>query len=48
MRRLLVISSAVLLALLTAGCGSKIDARTAGETEGLYLDIDELKYQVQI
>ena len=48
MRRLLVISSALLLALLAAGCGNKIEARTSGETEGLYLDIDELKYQVQI
>ena len=48
MRRLLVISAALLLALLGAGCGSHIEARTSGETEGLYLDIDELRYQVQI
>jgi len=48
MRRLLVISAALLLALLASGCGGEIEARTSGDTEGLYLDIDELKYQVQI
>jgi hypothetical protein len=48
MRRLLVISAALVLALLATGCGNKIDTRTSGETEGLYLDIDELKYQIQI
>jgi hypothetical protein len=48
MKRLPVIVAALLLALPAAGCGSKIEARTSGETEGLYLDIDELKYQVQI
>ena len=48
MRRLLVISAALLLALLTAGCGNKQETVTLGETEGIYLDIDDLKYQVQI
>ncbi len=48
MKRLIVIAAALVLALLAAGCGNKIDARTLGETEGVYLDIDELQYQVQI
>jgi hypothetical protein len=39
----------LLLALtaVLAGCGNKIETRTIGETEGLYIDIGELKYQVQ-
>jgi hypothetical protein len=48
MRRLLVISAAIFCALLAAGCGNKEETVTLGETEGIYLDIDELKYQVQI
>jgi hypothetical protein len=47
MRRLLVISAA-LCALLGAGCGNKQETVTLGETEGIYLDVDHLKYQVQI
>jgi hypothetical protein len=35
-------------ALALAGCGNKIETRTLGETEGLYLDVGDLKYQVQI
>jgi hypothetical protein len=35
-------------ALALAGCGNKLEVRTQGETEGLYIDIGELKYQVQI
>ena len=40
----------LLLALLgaLAGCGNKTETRTVGETEGLYVDIGELKYQVQL
>lgn len=48
MRRLLVISSALVCALFAAGCGNKQETITLGETEGIYLDIDDLKYQVQI
>jgi hypothetical protein len=48
MRRLLVISTALACALLAAGCGNKQETVTLGETEGIYLDIDNLKYQVQI
>jgi hypothetical protein len=39
---------AVLCALLAAGCGNKAETVTQGETEGIYLDVGELKYQVQI
>ena len=48
MRRLLVISAALLCALFAAGCGNKEATVTVGDTEGIYLDIDDLKYQVQI
>ena len=48
MRRLIVISAALLCAVFAAGCGNKQETVTLGETEGIYLDIDELKYQVQI
>ena len=47
MRRLLVISAALLCALSVAGCFNKHEV-TVAETEGIYLDVDELKYQVQI
>ena len=48
MRRLLVISAALACAIFAAGCGNKQETVTLGETEGIYLDIDDLKYQVQI
>jgi hypothetical protein len=48
MRRLIVISAALACALLAAGCGNKLETVTQGDTEGIYLDVDELKYQVQI
>lgn len=31
-----------------AGCGNRIETRTVGQTEGLYIDVGELKYQVQL
>jgi hypothetical protein len=46
--RLLVIAAALCCALLASGCGNRLEVRTVGETEGLYLDVDELKYQIQI
>lgn len=46
--RLIVCASALACALLAAGCGNKLEVRTLGATEGLYLDIDQLKYQVQL
>ena len=48
MRRLLVISAAIFCALLASGCGNKEEVVTRGDTEGVYLDVDHLKYQVQI
>jgi hypothetical protein len=35
-------------ALALAGCANKLEVRTQGETEGLYIDVGDLKYQVQI
>ena len=46
-RRLLMVL-ALGAALALAGCGNKVETRTLAETEGLYLDVGDLKYQVQI
>jgi hypothetical protein len=46
MRRLVVLAVA-LFALAGAGCGSD-ENKTVAETEGLYLNINGLKYQVQM
>jgi hypothetical protein len=47
--RLTLLAAALACSLLATGCGNRTDeARTLGETEGVYLDIDELKYQVQL
>jgi hypothetical protein len=46
MPRLLLLAAAVVLAL--AGCGGTTGIRTTAETEGLYVDIGGLKYQVQM
>ena len=35
-------------ALALVGCGNKVEIRTVGETEGLYIDVGDLMYQVQI
>ena len=48
MIRRLPVLLVLLLALVVAGCGNKQEIRTQGETEGLYLDLGELLYQVQI
>ncbi len=41
--------AALLLALFATGCGNKhAGGVTQAETEGIYLDVDELKYQIQI
>jgi hypothetical protein len=48
MRRLAVLLSLAALAVVAAGCGNKHETVTEAHTEGIYLDVDELKYQVQI
>jgi hypothetical protein len=51
MSRLARLLSLALLAvgsLALAACGNKEDVVTVAETEGIYVDIGELKYQVQI
>ncbi|HEX8104928.1 MAG TPA: hypothetical protein VF533_20070 [Solirubrobacteraceae bacterium] len=37
-----------LAALATAGCGNKEDVHTLGETEGVYVDVADLTYQIQM
>jgi hypothetical protein len=46
--RLIVLAAALACALVASGCGNRLETRTLGQTEGLYLDVDELKYQIQI
>ena len=45
MRALLVLA---LVSLVAVGCGRGEGVQTTAETEGLYLDINGLKYQVQL
>jgi hypothetical protein len=47
-RRLLPLLAVALLALPLAACGNKMQTHTQGETEGSYLDVGDLTYQVQI
>lgn len=46
--RMLLVSAMAGAGLLASGCGQLEDVRTVGETEGLYIDINDLRYQVQI
>jgi hypothetical protein len=46
--RLTVLAAALACAVVAAGCGNKQETVTQGATEGVYLDLDELKYQIQI
>jgi hypothetical protein len=43
-----LVLAAVFLALVAAGCGGGTSPRTTAETEGLYVDVGGLKYQVQM
>ncbi len=47
-RVLLLLALAATSVLAFAGCANKIETRTIGKTEGLYIDVGELKYQVQL
>lgn len=46
--RTLIFATIAAAALFAAGCGNKEDVVLEGKTEGIYLDVGELKYQVQI
>jgi hypothetical protein len=48
LRQLVLLAAAVALVAALGACGAKEDEITHGETEGAYLDLGELKYQVQI
>jgi hypothetical protein len=48
MRRLMTSFAVVAAALAIGACGNKEEAILHGETEGAYLDLGPLKYQVQI
>lgn len=46
--RFLILAAVATAALLAAGCGNKEDVVLEGKTEGIYLDVGQLKYQVQV
>lgn len=46
--RTLLLAVLAACAVAVAGCGNKQDVRTLGETEGIYVDVADLSYQVQI
>jgi hypothetical protein len=48
MRRLMTSLAVVVVALAVGACGNKEDTTLHGTTEGAYLDLGPLKYQVQI
>lgn len=47
-RRAALLACCALAAAPLAGCGVKTARTTKGETEGSYLDVENLKYQVQV
>jgi hypothetical protein len=47
-RRLALACALLAVAAVGAGCGNKEDEVFTAETEGAYLDVGELRYQVQI
>jgi hypothetical protein len=47
-RVLLLLALATVCAAALAGCANKVETRTIGETEGIYIDVGDLKYQVQL
>jgi hypothetical protein len=46
--RLALLCVAALAAVAASGCGNKHDKVTLAETEGIYVTVDDLKYQIQI
>ena len=47
-RRLVTLLLVALAALVVGACGNKEDKTLHGATEGIYIDVGGLKYQVQI
>jgi hypothetical protein len=47
-RRLVTLMLVALAAVALGGCGNKEDITLHGDTEGIYIDVGGLKYQVQI
>jgi hypothetical protein len=47
-RLLRILVATALLAVVAAGCGNKGEEVTVAETEGIYLDINGLKYQIEM
>ena len=45
---MLLVSSVAAAGLFASGCGEVEEVRTVGETEGLYIDVNDLRYQVQL
>ena len=45
---MLLVSSVAAAGLFASGCGEVEDVRTVGETEGLYIDVNDLRNQVQL
>ena len=46
--RTALLSLAAVAALAVGGCGNKTETAILGETEGIYVSVDDLTYQVQI
>ena len=46
--RIVLLSLAALAALAAGGCGNRTETAIIGETEGIYVTVDELTYQVQL
>ncbi len=44
---MLLVSAMAGAGFFASGCGQVEDVRTVGETEGLYIDVNNLRYQVQ-
>ena len=47
-RVLLLLALAAVSVVALTGCGNKHEVVTIAETEGIYVDVGELKYQVQL
>jgi hypothetical protein len=47
-RLLRIVLATALLGVVAAGCGESTSPKTTAETEGLYLDINGLKYQIEM